>query len=148
MENIENNNREENRRIVQEGLDRRAEVRAQDEQEAKLEAYERDMIDICNENAARQKAREEQASVDAVAEDPKATAARKKAAAWQRAKDSYLILTSYATFALILRFAEDFGAPTVAMVHLCAVAAVMAIAGIIALNRPAFRNCRKRRAAR
>ena len=145
MENITNTNREENRRIVQEGLDRRAEARAHDEQEARLDAYERNMINICNENAAKHKAMEKGA---AVMEDPKATAAREKAAAWQRAKDSYLILTSYATFALILRFAEDFGAPTVAMVHLCAIAAVMAIAGIITLNRPTFRKCRKRRAAR
>ena len=148
MENIEKNTREENRRIVQDGLDRRAEARAHDEQEARMEAFERTMINGCNESAARHKAMEGHSSPYAVMEDPKATAKREKEEAWRLVKVSVHILTYYATFLLVLRFAEDFGAPTVATVHLGALAAVMAIAGMITVNRPAFRKWRKRRVAR
>ena len=147
MENIEKNTLEENRRIVQQGLDQRAEARAHDEQEARLDAYERNMINLCNENAARQKSMEHQ-TANAVMEDPEATAKREKAAAWHRVKTAFHILTYFCTFLLILRFADDFGAPAVATIHLCAFAAVVSIAGIITVSRPASRKQRKRRAAR
>lgn len=153
MENITNTNREENRRIVQDGLDRRAEARANDEREARMEAFECAMINGCNENSAshwaqQMAAQRSKESADAVMEDPKATAAREKAAAWKRVKDSFFILTCFATVLLVLRYAEDFGAPATATIHLAVIAAVMAIAGIITLNRPAFRSWRKRRAVR
>lgn len=150
MENIANTNREENRRIVQDGLDRRAEARANDEREARMEAFERTMINGCNDNhwALQMAAQRSKESADAVMEDPKATAAREKAAAWKRVKDSFNILTYFATFLLVLRYAEDFGAPATTTIHLAVIAAVMAIAGIITLNRPAFRSWKKRRAVR
>lgn len=150
MENITNINREENRRIVQERLDRRAEARANDEREARMEAFERTMINGCNDNhwALQMAAQRSKESAAAVMEDPKATAAREKAAAWKRVKDSFFILTCFATVLLVLRYAEDFGAPATATIHLAVIAAVMAIAGIITLNRPAFRSWRKWRAVR
>lgn len=153
MENITNTNREENRRIVQDGLDRRAESRANDEREARMEAFERTMINGCNENSAshwaqQMAAQRSEESAATVMEDPKATAAREKAAAWKRVKDSFNILTYFATFLLVLRYAEDFGAPATATIHLAVIAAVMAIAGIITLNRLAFRSWRKRRSVR
>ena len=152
MENITNTNREENRRIVQDGLDRRAEARANDEREARMEAFERTMINGCNENSASRWAQHMAAQSvkddSAVMEDPKATAAREKAAAWKRVKDSFNLLAYFATFLRVLRYAEDFGAPATATIHLAVIAAVMAIAGIITLNRPAFRSWRKRRAVR
>lgn len=150
MENITNTNREENRRIVQERLDRRAEARANDAQEARMEAFERTMINGCNDNhwAMQRAAQISKESATAMMEDPKATAAREKAAAWKRVKDSFNILTYFATFLLVLRYAEDFGAPATATIHLAVIAAVMAIAGIITLNRPAFRSWKKRRAVR
>ena len=46
------NNPEENKRIVQEGLDRRKAERMYAENEARLEQYERDMIRACNKRHA------------------------------------------------------------------------------------------------
>lgn len=48
-------NREENKRIVREGLDRRKAARLEAQNEARLEQFERDMIRACNENSANAK---------------------------------------------------------------------------------------------
>lgn len=154
MENTAKNIREENRRIVQDGLDRRAEVRAIVAQEARMEAYERDMIKGCNENSAKNRAlhmatqssKETRKNELAVMEDPKAKAAREKAATWLFVKQSFFILTSFATVLLILRFAEDFGASVATTINLAALAIVIAIARLITINRQAFYHWRKRRA--
>lgn len=160
MDNFTINKCAENRRIVQDGLDRRAEVRAMNE--AKMDAYERNMITLCNESTARNRERfSEQKAMEAYTamkatekilyafmENPKSMAKRRKMTDRHRIKESFFAFTSFGTFLLILRTAEDFGAAVAVTIPLAVFAAVVTIVRIAALNRSAFRRTWKRRASR
>lgn len=150
MENTAKNIREENRRIVQDGLDRRAEARAIVAQEARMEAYERDMINLCNANAAKNSAkhisfREERVEVNL---SPEHEAKQCKATTRQAVKNMLLIFMAFCTVLFFLRTAEDFGASATVVILLAALATVVASACVIWQMGAFSRKLRKRRGAR
>lgn len=152
MENKAKNTCEENRRIVQEGMERRAEARAQDEHDAKQDAVERDFRQHCNQITADRRKSQEQLQAERAQADAKAKA---RVAAEQRREVEHLCIMNtsfvfivYCIILFLLHSAKDLGVPASVTIPLAVAAAMSAIAGIILLNISSARKVNKRRAAR
>lgn len=97
---------EENKRIVSEGLDRRRVERAATEREGRLERYEQDMIDRCNEHCADakrdRKIRETEKQERMQRASQRAAAAKAKAEAVRREYKSVNAVRLYGIFCLVV----------------------------------------------
>lgn len=145
-------NYEENRRIVIEGMERRAEARAQDEHDAKQDAAERDFRKHCNQITADHRKNQERLNAERAQADAKAKA---RAVAEQRREVEHLCIMNtsfvfiiYCIILFLLHSARDLGVTASVTIPLAVAAAMSAIAGIILLNISSARKVNKRRAAR
>ena len=152
MENKAKTTCEENRRIVQDGLNRRAEARAQDEHDAKQDEVERDFRRYCNQLVDNRRKVQAQADAERVQAEAKAKA---RAAAEQRREvehrcimNTSFVFIVYCIILFLLHSAKDFGVPASVTIPLAVAAAMSAIAGIVLLNISSARKVNKRRAAR